>query len=299
MDNLIYSAVGCFTSVRDPYIGDRFVAEMFKQDGQAAEARQRFAGFLQTRPLLPLLLEEIARFRDDDANPIPLVDCGVFMGNFAIAAALQAERAGLELSITAYEANPALIAPIRANLALYGVTAKVRGAGIGGAYGTLNFVHAAGGLIGGTLFMPDSKKKSGDDYVTTACEVVPLADVLVPDMGPGLVKIDIEGNEVAAFNSIATDDGRLNNVFIVEYAPFQGRIAVGNESYNDFLLRHFDVFDVNNWLWMPSLRALPDAAALESCMEAHKNRAHNTDLALVPKAMTALSARLAAMATPA
>jgi FkbM family methyltransferase len=295
MADLIYSAVGCFTSVRDPYVSDRFVTEMFQQEGRAEDARARFAAFLATRPLLPLLLEEIARFRGDD-DPVPVVDCGVFMGNFCIAAALQADRLGLDLAITAYEANPVLVGPIRDNLALYDVQAKVRGAGIGGAYGTLSFVHAAAGLIGGTLLMPDSQKANGD-HVTVDCEVIPLAEVLVPDLGPGLVKIDIEGNEVAAFGSVIGDAGRLNNVFIVEYAPWQGKLMLGGESYNDVLLRHFDVFDVNNWLWVPSLRPLRDAAALEHCMEAHKNRAHNTDLVLVPKAMTALSARLLAMAT--
>ncbi|MCW5724834.1 MAG: FkbM family methyltransferase [Maricaulaceae bacterium] len=246
--------------------------------------------FLRARPLLPLLLEEIARFRGD-VNSIPIVDCGVFMGNFTIAAALLAEHAELELSITAYEANPALLEPIRANLALYNVSAKVHCAGIGGAYGVLNFVHKADGLIGGTLFKPDSKRGI-EGYVANECEVIPLAAVLDPSMGLGIVKIDIEGNEVAAFNSIAADAGRLSNVFIIEYAPWQGKQAVGNQTYNEFLLQHFDLFDVNNWLWVPSLQAISNAAALEQCMVANKTRTHNTDLVLVPKEMTTLSMRL-------
>src|SRR5690606_23120472 len=120
--------------------------------------------------------------------------------------------------------------PILANLALYDVSAKVHGAGIGGAYGMLSFKHKADGLIGGTLFKPDSKNGL-DGYVTVECEVIPLAAALNPNMGPGMVKIDIEGNEVAAFNSIAADAERLNNVFIIEYAPWQGQQAVGDETY--------------------------------------------------------------------
>jgi len=304
MTDLIYSAVGQFTSVRDPYLEDLFVARMYRPGGDAATARTRFAAFLKDRPLLPLLLTGIARARADardGAAAIPVIDCGVFMGNFSVAAALQAERAGLPVEITAYEANPALVAPIRANMALYGLEVAVHANGIGGDYGTLKFAHAAGGLIGGTLFMPGRKEEAGPGSTTVDCEVIPLRDALPPELAPGLVKIDIEGNEVAAFGSIVGDPGRINNVWFVEFAPFQTRLPVGGEAgggvlYGDFLLAQYAVFDVGSWLWVPHVRRLRDLAALEGCLKVGDARAHNTDLLLIPQDMTDLVAEVEALA---
>lgn len=299
MTDLIYSAVGQFTSVRDPYIEDRFVTNLFRPGGDAATARARFDGFLKGRPLLPMLLRSIARERaviGDGALAIPVIDCGVFMGNFSVAAALQAARAGLEVEITAYEANPALAHPIRANLALYGLDIAVHVNGIGADYGTLRFSHSAGGLIGGTLFMPARKEAGSPDATTHDCAVIPLRDALPPELAPGLVKIDIEGNEVAAFGSIVGDAGRINNVYFVEFAPYQARLTLtGGGGYGDFLLAHYAVFDVGSWLWVPHVRRLPDIAALEGCLQGDGARTHNTDLLLIPQEMTQLVAELTAM----
>jgi FkbM family methyltransferase len=302
MTDLIYTPVGQFTSVRDPYMDDRFVAGLFRAGGDAATARTRFGNFLKDRPLLPLLLRGIARARaeiGDGAAAIPVVDCGVFMGNFSIAAALQAAREGLPVEIAAYEANPALADPIRANMALYGVAVAVHAHGIGGAYGTLRFAHAAGGLIGGTLFNPDRKEAAGPGATVTECAVIPLRDVLPPELAPGLVKIDIEGNEVTAFASIQGDAGRINNVWFVEFAPFQARLAMAGVDYGTFLLDHYAVFDVGSWLWAPQMRRLGDTAALEDCLRAAGSRAHNTDLLLIPHGMADLVAEVAALAPPA
>jgi len=320
MTDLIYSAVGQFTSVRDPYLEDHFVARLFRPGGDAATARARFAAFLKDRPLLPLLLAGLARARaaiGDGAGAIPVVDCGVFMGNFSVATALQAARAGLPVEITAYEANPALADPIRANMALYDLEVAVHANGIGGDYGTLKFAHAEGGLIGGTLFMPNRKEETGPGATTVDCAVIPLRDALPPELAPGLVKIDIEGNEVAAFGSIIGDAGRINNVWFVEFAPFQARLTVGASGggasgggasaggasagggmcYGDFLLARYAVFDVGSWLWVPHVRRLRDLAALEDCLKAGDARAHNTDLLLIPQDMADLVAEVDALAS--
>lgn len=295
MEDLIYSPVGRFTSVRDPYMTDRFVSGLFTQPGVAAQARPRFGQFLETRPLLPLLLQEIAA-AGSGAAPLEVVDCGVFMGNFAIAAALQADRVGVPVRLSAYEANPALAAPIAANLALYGVEADVHARGIGGAPGKLEFVHGADGLIGGTVYHADRKRSGAAGTTTVECEIIPLKDALSGTPVPGLVKIDIEGNEVDAFGSIAGDAARLNNVFLVEFAPFQGRLPIAGTTYAEFLLAQFEIIDVGNWLWVPVWRPLADARALADCLTGERSRVHNTDLLLVPKALTALRARLAAEA---
>lgn len=301
MSDLIYSAVGCFTSVRDPYMGDRFVARLFRPGGEAATARTRFDAFLRDRKLIPLLLSGIARDRatiGDGAAAIPVIDCGVFMGNFSVAAALQAARVDLDVEITAYEANPALVGPIRDNMALYGLDIAVHANGIGGDYGTLKFAHSEGGLIGGTLFMPGRKQESGPGATTVDCEVIPLCDALPPELAPGLVKIDIEGNEVAAFGSIANDPGRINNVYFVEFAPFQARLPIGDTPYGEFLLAHYAVFDVGSWLWTPHVHRLTDVAALENCLKERAGRAHNTDLLMIPLEMGDLVAEVGAMSKP-
>jgi FkbM family methyltransferase len=301
MTDLIYSAANRFTSLRDPYMEDRFVARMFRPGGDAATARARFDGFLKDRPLLPLLLGGLARARaaiGDGAAAIPVIDCGVFMGSFSVAVALQAARAGLEVEIAAHEANPVLVDPIRANMALYGLEAALHAQGIGGGYGTLAFAHEAGGLLGGGLAAPGRKDEAGPGATILDCAVIPLRDVLPPELAPGLVKLDIRGSEVAAFGSVRDDAGRINNVWFVEFAPFQARLAVGGGTYGDFLLAHYAVFDVGNWLWMPHVRRLGDIAALETCLQAGGARAHNTDLLLIPQDMAELVAEVGALGAP-
>ena len=99
MPDVIYSSVGCFTSVREPFIQDDFVKSIFKQVIPAEEARKRYAAFLQDRPFLPTLLGALAE-AGAGHGPVEVVDCGVFMGNFAIAADIQAARAGVPVRIT-------------------------------------------------------------------------------------------------------------------------------------------------------------------------------------------------------
>jgi FkbM family methyltransferase len=291
MVEVIYSSVGCFTSVREPFIQDAFVQSIFKQVIPAVEARQRYAAFLKDRPFLPLLLGALAADAAAD-GPVQVVECGVFMGNFSIAAHIQAERAEVAVQISAYEANPALIEPIRANFDMHGVAGEVHGNGIGGAHGVLEFVHSPAGMIGGTVFEVGHKSRDNTDYLTSQCQIIPLREALTNRAAPGLVKIDIEGNEVEAFGSIAGDAHRLNNVFITEYAPYQGERPLGEGSYDDFLLRHFAVFDINNWLWFPYARPLTSAQALAQVMQAHPSRPDNTDLLFIPKAMTGLIAQI-------
>jgi hypothetical protein len=298
MTDLIFSAVSQFTSVQGPYMEDRFVARMFRPGGDAATARARFDGFLKDRPLLPLLLGGIARARadiGDGAAAVPVIDCGVFMGNFSVAAALQGLRAGLEVGITAYEANPALADPIRANMALYGLEVAVHPEAIGGDYGTLAFAHDAGGLIGGTLLAPGRRQEPGPGATIRDCAVIPLRDVLPPELAPGLVRLAIKGSAVAALGSVRVDAGRANNVWITEFAPFQARQAVGGGTYGDFLLARYAIFDLGNWLWVPHVRRLHDIAALETCLQAGGARAHNTDLLLIPRDMAGLVAEVAAL----
>lgn len=295
MTDVIYSSVGCFTSVREPFIQDDFVQSIFKQVIPAQEARRRYTAFLKDRPFLPMVLQALHEAGTGD-DPVAVVDCGVFMGNFAIAADIQAEQAQVPINLSAYEANPALIEPIRANFAMHHVTGTVYGNGIGAERGTLEFVHSPEGMIGGTVFASQSKRGAREEYLTTQCQIVPLSEALANVKAPGLVKIDIEGNEVAAFSSVAQDAHRLNNVFITEYSPYQGKSAIAGTDYNSFLLRHFAVFDINNWLWFPYARPLTTAADMEQVMQAHPSRPDNTDLLFIPKTMTGLIGQIGGFA---
>jgi FkbM family methyltransferase len=285
-----------FTSVRLPYERDSFTASDSRSCASASDAVAAFAGFLATRrpPLLDWLLEECARLAGP-LRPLAITDIGVFMGNFAVAAALTADRLGIARTLAAYEANPELIAPIRRNLALYGLEGQVtlHNNGIGGQRGTLEFSFRPDGLIGGSLAVAPADAARA----RVACEVLPLAEVLSADPAPGLVKIDIEGVEPDAFGSIAADPDRLANAFIVEFAPWQAGRRLGGTTYGAFLLEVFDVYNIGNWLWVPFLEPVPDAAALAAVCEG-KRRQHNTDLLLLPRALPelrdALEARLRA-----
>ena len=294
MTDLIYSSNGKFTSVREPNSNDNFVASTYRAVGDASKAIPRFKEFLDPRPLLDNVLQELKR---QDGQPIRIVDCGVFMGIFTVAASLKATSVGTDVKISAYEANSMLFEPIRANLNLFGVDAEVFANGIGGEYGTLQFVHASHGLIGGSVSNPKGKMESPDGFVTSECQIVPLSAILPDEIAPGLVKIDIEGHEVAAFRSIVGDAARLNNVFIVEFAPFQARQAIAGKDYGSFLLDNFDIFDVNNWLWVPYVRRLATREQLDTCLQIKSNQAFNTDLLFVPKSMRSLSDRATGMIT--
>lgn len=294
MADVIFSPVGRFTTVRDPYVQDDYVQKLFTKVTLPSEARSRYKSFLVDQPLLPLLLTALA---EDAAaqEKVEVVDCGVYMGNFTIAVDIQAEAAEVTVALSAYEANPVLQTPIAANLAMYGVIARLEGKGIGGAHEMLEFAAPQDALIGGTLYDIAGKTSNPERHVTlTPVPVIPLSAALSPEPAPGLVKLDIEGNEVDAFRSIARDPARLNNIFCVEYAPFQGHHSVAGQSYNDFLLDHFAVFDINNWLWWPYAHRLATPEALSRVMQDHPSRPVNTDLLLVPKAMELLIAEIAA-----
>ena len=178
-------------------------------------ARVRFDGFL--KDLLLLELRSIARARaviGDGASAIRVIDSGVFIAKFRVTAALQAARTGLKAAITAFEANSALADPIRTHIALLGVEVAVHANGIGAGYGTLPFSNSAGRLTGGTLFMPTRKEDVGPGATTHYCAFILLRDGLPhncpptcpqnwpQELAPGLVRIDIKGNRVAAFGAI-------------------------------------------------------------------------------------------------
>lgn len=221
-----------------------------------------------------------------------IVDCGVYMGVFSIGAALCARKQQIPFRVAAYEANPKLVAGIKRNMALYGIDGAVHWNGVGGSRGMIEFTYPVGSMVGGTLFNTAAKKKLGGEYVSLTCEVVPLADVLADRAGVGLVKLDIEGNEVKAFGSIETDPALLDNVFIVEFAPYQARAALPSGAlYGEWLCRTFSIFNARNWLYGPLAGEITDPAGLAHVLD-ENNKPFNVDLVLVPRHRDRIVSRL-------
>lgn len=97
-----------------------------------------------------------------------------------------------------------------------------------------------------------------------------------------LVKIDIEGFEVPAFQSIANNDNMRRNIFIVEYSPKQVEEIVTHDiDYGDFLLNYFNVWNIGNWGWFNKAECVANRDALVNLDLG--NGGYNTDLLLTPK----------------
>jgi FkbM family methyltransferase len=281
-----------FVSVRDPYVEDLWVAANFKdlaaQGDMVGIARKSFGDFLQANHFLTDVLAEIAAF--GGAATIDVIDCGVYQGMFSIASALVCDQLQAKARIGAYEANPILIEPLRRNFDLYGVDVTVHNLGIGGAAGTLEFAYPKGRMIGGSFL----KSKRTGEFVSASCQVVPLSHILPDTDGIALVKLDIEGNEVDAFGSIRGSANRMGNVFIVEFAPWQGHKKIGGDlTYGAWLIENFFVYDLGSWAHVDQIRQVRDVAGLDGAI-AGKARAFNTDLLLVPRGMVALAGAIAA-----
>jgi len=287
----IFSDANNFTSVKEPYSTDDFVKSTYRDTVDTKTARARFSRFVNDNKLLAFLVSEALSTQllpEDEV--IEIVDCGVYMGTFTIAAGLMAQQAGLPVAMHGYEANPTLIESIRHNLEVYGVSAEVMHSGVGGSKGELEFVYPKGAMIGGTFFNVGNKKQS-DGFTSVKCPILPLADILADDPWLGLIKLDIEGSEVAAFGSIMNNPRKMNNIFIIEYAPWQGKMKLPDaQVFADWVLNNFNIFNVSNWLYS-SLAEIRTAEELASCLEG-KNRKFNTDLLLIPQTCTTVVTKL-------
>lgn len=291
MNNYIFSNANKFTCIKDPYSADNFVKSTYQDVVGTDAAKAGFAGFVREKKLLAFLMSEVLATQPlPEGGTLEIVDCGVYMGVFTIAAGLMAQEAGLPVVQRSYEANPMLIEPIRHNLEIYGVSAEVVPSGVGGKKEYLEFVHAKGGMIGGTFFSTDNKKASGD-FTTVKCPVLPLSDILEDDQKLGMVKLDIEGNEVAALGSIMNSPWQMHNIFIIEYAPWQGKTKLPDEQlFANWLLDNFIIFNVASWLY-PSIAEIRTLENLTNCLGGG-TRISNTDLLLMPKSNTGAARKL-------
>lgn len=267
-----------FISVADPYWSDTFVQRSFFDAEASKLDTTAFIAQINTVGLLPVLLDAADRHNAD--RPLHVVDCGVYMGLFSIAAGLVAQERDISVQIDAYEANPYLLAPIRENIAFYGLSVKLHNHGVSGAKGDLRFSIPDGSMVGARLQAKAALGVGGTREVT--CSVVPLSDLLALDDACSLVKLDIEGCEVDAFRSIQKSPEQLRNLFIVEYAPWQGNQRMSNDHlYREWLIDNFAIFSLGNWGYKSVIQELTSAEHLtQDVLQDVKQ--FNVDLLLVP-----------------
>lgn len=269
-----------FVCVAEPYIWDEFV-----------KAHHRSIRPEEVDLLIPIYTREVLKNKlleglvtdlkaSNGSNKLHIVDIGVYMGVFSIAMAAVSKQAELAASIHAYEANPVLVPAIGKNLQLHGVRASLHFNAIGRSRGKQDFVVGHGVAIGGSLV--NSGTKNREDFSSYTVDVLPLSDVISDDDDLALVKIDIEGYEVLAFSSICRNKEKLNNIFIVEYAHWQGSEEVEpGVPYNEFLVHNFSIFNVGNWAWSTGVVCIEGVQSLNDCTLG--NGGHNTDLLLITK----------------
>lgn len=282
MNEYIYFA-NRVVSVADPYIYDNFVKGHHRKI--SLDDVPSFIGAYREisigNRLLCGLLKSIMEVNKGSA--IEVVDVGVFMGTFTVGVDLCSKSVNVLTRINSYEANPLLISSIIKNFRIYNVSANLHWSAIGAKIGSQEFVVKDGGAIGGSLANINNRKVG--DYFSCNVDVRPLSDILLDQEDVGIVKIDIEGYEVPAFSSVIGNKNKLNNVFIVEYAPSQANQTVAkSQSYKEFLFDNFKVFNIGNWAWFTCASEIMDVDSLVNCDLG--NGGHNTDLLLIPKSLT-------------
>jgi hypothetical protein len=142
-----------------------------------------------------------------------------------------------------------------------------------------------GDMIGATASNPE--KKAGSDGNIYEVESVSLASIVQElHEDSAIVKLDIEGNEVNAFSSLVNaglDNKRF--VYIIEFNPPQiNRIVGKGETYGQFILSRFSVFNLGSWnTHNPEVKSLQltTYSDLENCLSGG-TRSGNTDLLLIP-----------------
>jgi len=270
-----------FFSTPNPFDQDSWVAGNSRVVAESEFDRAKFASFVTANSILPRVLETIIDC-GEAVGQMLCIDGGGFMGTFSVAARMAAYEAGLNLSTHVYEANSDLYDGLRSNVNRYSVEIFFHKEAISEFSGFIEFGSSPGNSIGGSALSP--RDKAGETGAVRSVPAKSLADVLPETYEWGLVKLDIEGVEHLAFRSVEESALKLRNVFIVEYAPWQGSQMMGEGTYSEFLLRNFEVFNIGNWLYTSSLERREisnEKQLLEDTVKG--NREYNTDLLLLPR----------------
>lgn len=147
MSNFIFYA-DRLVSVANPYLYDNFVQSHHRviRSEEVPGLLKIYKEVSQKNKLLVGLIDLITQRNKLDS--VSVIDVGVFMGSFSTGVAFAGKRAGVDMKINAYEANPMLIPSIIKNFQLYGVNAFLHWGGVGSKYGSQEFVVSEGATIG-------------------------------------------------------------------------------------------------------------------------------------------------------
>lgn len=152
---------------------------------------------LYEEALLLMLFEHLFKPRQAEFASGVALDIGANIGNHSVFMARYFAR------VISVEPNPTALALLRCNLLLAGARhAQVLPVGLADAPGTLEFRQNESGNLGGSGFAFAGLQAGR----AITCDVVRGDDVLTPELLGGalrLVKIDIEGAELAALKGLA------------------------------------------------------------------------------------------------
>lgn len=154
------------------------------------------------------------------------VDVGCHIGYYTTMVA----RACPEITITAIDANPVMIARCRENLELNSRSAEVINVGVGASHSEMIFQTSLKSPSLGTFGEPPPEVL---DVEPIRVSVVPLAD-LIDDIDGEilLLKMDVEGFEFHALSSLRPDQVVKVNNMIIEFSDL--RLQQCGQSRNDF-----------------------------------------------------------------
>ena len=275
-----------FTTVRDPFASDDHVRAHFRELPYSEHDTGFFKDSVKRYSVLRYILSELKRL--NNGAPTPIIDVGVYQGRFTIASYLIAKKHQMPLSLRAVEALEKLISPIEQNFDLYGVEGvTLTCAALSELDGqSLKIGSRRGGLIASTLVAPE--EKAGADGEVAIVRSITLASLMRELQDHALVKIDIEGNEAAAFRGAFAERRILeNNLFIIEWAPWQcDQKLSGTGTFGEFVLQNFAVYPLGNWACTHAQPLATKLDDLRNCLQ--DGRSFNTDLLLIPKKLASV-----------
>ena len=277
----IYDNWSHFVSAREPYFSDDYVKKVFRElEEEASHSPSSYSDFVRRS----ILSEIVSTIANSEGNPdeLAVVDCGVYMGHFAVAVDILLKACGVSPKLVLIEANPRLVDPIRENLDYYGIGGyELIGSGLAPAgSGKVTLHIRKGGQIGGSLRDPGGNKAAYEDV---EIDTVSLNGYLEGSRR-SIVKLDLEGIEPQIFDDL--DAANLDNYFIIEFAPWQTELSCRSGSYGEFLLEHFVPFNLKNWLRAQDKGAperIEDLDALRNVLS--NDRESNVDVLLVPRSL--------------
>lgn len=154
------------------------------------------AGLYEEALLMMLFEHVLAGSKQDFASGVAL-DVGANIGNHSVFMARYFSR------VLSFEPNPTALALLRCNLELTGARhVEVFPVGLADCAGTLDFMQNKSGNLGGSGFAFAGLRVG----TVISCDVVKGDEVLTPGVLGGalcLVKVDVEGAELAALRGLA------------------------------------------------------------------------------------------------